>query len=116
MNNQNLTNLDMSTELSKTEQPCTIHSVMQRFISLGYELNYQDGNRYIELKKMFNNSDTIVNGADELQIGRFIEILGNNIISKPYMKRGWLWSGSAYTQKNKGNVYATGTERLIARF
>lgn len=106
----------MENELSKHEQPCTIHSVMQRFINLGYELNYQDGDRYIELKKMFNNSDTKVDGADELQIGRYIEIWDNNIISKPYMKRGWLWSGSAYTQKNKGNIYAIGTERLIARF
>jgi hypothetical protein len=31
------------------------------------------------------------------------------------MKRGWLWSGSAYVQKNKGNVFTIGTERLIAK-
>lgn len=93
-----------------------IADVMQRFINHGYEINYRDGNRYIELQKMFNNSDTKVDGDEELQIGRCIEICNNNIISKPYMKRGWLWSGSAYTQKNKGNIYAMGTERLIARF
>lgn len=90
--------------------------VMQRFINLGYELNYRDGDRYIELKKLFNNSTTPVNGADELQIGRFIEIYGDSIVSKPYMKRGWLWSGSAYTQERKGNIFAMGTARLVARF
>ena len=52
---------------------------MQRFINLGYELNYRDGDRYIELKKMFNNSDAKVDGIDELQIGRYIEIWDNNI-------------------------------------
>ncbi len=92
-----------------------IENVIQLFIKFGYVINLKDGERYIELYKDFNNSDAEIDGICELQIGRFIEIWDNNVISKPYMKRGWLWSGSAYVQKNKGNVFAIGTERLIAK-
>lgn len=87
---------------------------MQRFIALGYVLNFRDGDRYIELSKMFNNDDDTVTGGDQLQIGRFIELYRGQVISKTYMKRGWLWSGSAYATAHKNNIYAIGTERLIA--
>lgn len=92
-----------------------LEDIINIFLNYGYEISFRDKNRYIELKKVFNNSDAKVDGAEEVQIARFIEIWDNNIISKAYMKRGWLWSGSAYVQKNKGNSYSIGAERLIAR-
>lgn len=93
-----------------------LQEIIQKFVNFGYEIKYKDNNRYIELVKMFNNSDINISGGEEIQIGRFIEIYDNKIISKSYMKRGYLWSGSAYTQKNKGNVYAIGNEKIIAKF
>lgn len=92
-----------------------LETTIQLFINFGYVITFKDGERYIELYKDFNNSGIEIDGINELQIGRFIEIWDNNIISKTYMKRGWLWSGSAYVPKNKGNVFAIGTERLIAK-
>tara|TARA_R110000868_G_scaffold411024_1_gene701384 strand:+ start:4676 stop:4969 length:294 start_codon:yes stop_codon:yes gene_type:complete len=94
----------------------TLNSLTERFINLGYEVNYRDKNRYVELKKMFGNDKTKVDGGDELQIGRMIEICEGEVIAKAYMKRGWLWSGSAVTAQRKGNVYAIGTERLVATY
>jgi hypothetical protein len=45
-----------------------------------------------------------------------IEICEGEIISKSYMKRGYLWSGSAATVARKGNVYAIGDERIVATY
>lgn len=93
-----------------------LFDIIQKFINNGYEISYQDNDRYIELKKMFNNSNIKVDNDDELQIGRLIEICNGQIISKTYMKKGWLWSGSVYTQKCKNNIYVIGTERVIAHY
>lgn len=101
-----------STEKSKL----TLQSLIQKFIAFGYELRYQDGNRFIELYKSFANSNMKVTEGDELQIGRSIELCNGEIMSKPFMKRGYLWSGSAVTLENKGNVYTYGNERMIGTY
>jgi hypothetical protein len=93
-----------------------INLVIQSLIHLGYEIDYRDGDRYVSLQKMFGNSDADVNGSDDLQIGRIIELCNGNVVSKAYMKRGWLWSGSAYTQQHKNNVYAIGGTRKVASY
>jgi hypothetical protein len=102
--------------MSKRNQQLNINNVAQRFVKLGYEISWKDSDRYVELKKMFGNDKTPVNGGDELQIGRMIEICEGEIISKSYMKRGYLWSGSAATVARKGNVYAIGDERIVATY
>jgi hypothetical protein len=91
-----------------------IKSIVERFVSLGYDITFEGvSGSYIELFKSFNNEFAIVDGDKEIQIGRKIEIYDNIIRISSYMKRGYLWSGSAYTVGKHNYVYAIGKTYLI---
>jgi len=89
---------------------------IQKLLANGYHVNYKDGSRYIQLFREFNNSEQQVSGPDEIQIGRAIEICEGEIKSKPFMKRGCLWSGSAETVAKKGNVYTYGNSTIVSKY
>jgi len=89
---------------------------IQKLLANGYHVNYKDGSRYIQLFREFNNSEQQVSGPDEIQIGRAIEICEGEIKSKPFMKRGYLWSGSAETVAKKGNVYTYGNSTIVSKY